>query len=58
MSKQKTEKQTTTTTNTTDERKQLETLVDEILDGVLGGMTLCEHCNQPCGDCTQPSQLS
>ncbi|HEY1816163.1 MAG TPA: hypothetical protein VGG74_27635 [Kofleriaceae bacterium] len=56
MNKQKTEKQTTT--NTTEERKQLETLVDEILDGVLGGMTLCEHCNQPCGDCTQPSQLS
>jgi hypothetical protein len=49
-------KHTTDTTkqNNTDDRKKIETLVDELLDKVLGGMTLCEHCNQPCGDCTQP----
>jgi hypothetical protein len=48
--------ETTTTQNTnTDERKQLENLVDELLDKVTGGNSLCQHCNQPCGDCTQPN---
>jgi hypothetical protein len=43
-----------TPTTNTEERKQVEVLVDELLDKVLGGSTLCQHCNQPCGDCTQP----
>lgn len=55
---------TTTTTNTqatstqnAETRQSVEVLVDELLEKVMGGeaeaSTLCQHCNQPCGDCTQ-----
>jgi hypothetical protein len=48
--------ETTTTQNTnTEDRKQVEALVDELLDKVIGGNSACQHCNQPCGDCVQPS---
>ena len=47
-------KTTENTTPNTDDRKQVEVLVDELLDKVMGGAELCQHCNQPCGDCTQP----
>jgi len=50
MSKEKTE----TPKVNTDDRKTVETLVDELLDKVMGGAELCTHCNQQCGDCTQP----
>ena len=40
--------------STTDERAKVEVLVDALLDKVMGGAELCQHCNQPCGDCTQP----
>lgn len=46
--------ETTTTKTNTEDRKQVEILVDELLDKVMGGNELCQHCNQPCGDCTQP----
>jgi hypothetical protein len=45
---------TKTSTTNTDARKQVEVLVDELLDKVMGGAELCQHCNQECGDCTQP----
>lgn len=51
-----TETQPTTSTETTDDRKKVEVLVDALLDQVMGGAgesTLCQHCNQPCGDCVQ-----
>ncbi len=55
MSKQNAERiDTQRSTDTTDDRKRVEVLVDELLDKVTGGMELCTHCNQPCGDCTQP----
>jgi hypothetical protein len=55
MFNKKTETQPTTTTSTesTDDRKKVETLVDELLDKVMGGAELCQHCNQSCGDCVQ-----
>lgn len=48
----------TKTEATTEDRAKIETLVDELLDKVMGGAELCQHCNQPCGDCTQPPTLS
>ncbi len=45
-------------TENTEDRKKVETLVDGLLDKVMGGAAqseLCQHCNQPCGDCTQPT---
>jgi hypothetical protein len=45
---------TQTSTETTEDRAKVEVLVDELLDKVTGGMELCQHCNQPCGDCVQP----
>jgi len=48
-----TETQQTSIENTED-RKKVEVLVDELLDKVMGGAELCQHCNQPCGDCVQP----
>jgi hypothetical protein len=57
MSKQKIEHRADAkpaSTVPTDDRKKVEVLVDELLDKVMGGSELCQHCNQPCGDCTQP----
>ena len=48
-----TDTQKPSTTNT-DDRGKVEVLVDELLDKVMGGAELCTHCNQGCGDCTQP----
>jgi hypothetical protein len=55
MSKKTAERIVDTQTSTTDDRKKVEVLVDELLDKVMGGAELCQHCNQPCGDCTQPT---
>lgn len=47
----------TETTTPTETTKEVEVLVDTLLDKVMGGMaegsTLCQHCNQSCGDCVQ-----
>lgn len=56
MTTQKADQLTTPSTET--ETKHVEVLVDALLDKVMGGMaesTLCQHCNQPCGDCVQPA---
>jgi len=46
--------QETPKTENTEDRTKIESIVDELLDKVMGGAELCQHCNQPCGDCTQP----
>jgi len=55
MSKQKAQDTQGSSTETTEDRTKVEVLVDELLDKVMGGAELCQHCNQPCGDCVQPN---